>query len=118
MNKMLDFVIIANPETRRLQVFQQALERFGLRPARLISYADLLANRCELAQFDSPDTIFRFNAPERSLEVDREFIVLSKEKEYTKRHQRMLFLAIFATSGLLLLAFGFTFTSTLLDFII
>jgi hypothetical protein len=67
---MLNFVLIANPETRRVQLFQQALERCGLPPARSISYADLLASRCDLAEFDSSDTIFRFDAPERSFEVD------------------------------------------------
>jgi hypothetical protein len=31
---MLNFVLIANPETRRVQLFQQALERCGVSPAR------------------------------------------------------------------------------------
>jgi hypothetical protein len=86
---MLNFVLIANPETRRVQLFQQALERCGLPPARSISYADLLASRCELAQFDSPDTIFRFDAPERSFEVDRGFIAAGAELEPDGRHQRI-----------------------------
>jgi glutathione synthase/RimK-type ligase-like ATP-grasp enzyme len=89
MNKMLNFVLIANPETRRVQLFQQALERCGLPPARSISYADLLACRCELAQFDSPDTIFRFDAPERSFEVDRGLIAAGAELEPEGRHQRI-----------------------------
>jgi hypothetical protein len=86
---MLNFVLIANPETRRVQLFQQALERCGLPPARSISYADLLACRCDLAQFDSPDTIFRFDAPERSFEVDRGFIAAGAELEPDGRHQRI-----------------------------
>ncbi|PSB54588.1 STM4014 family protein [Chamaesiphon polymorphus] len=86
---MQNFVLIANPETRRVQLFQQALARCGLPPARLIAYADLLANRCELAQFDSPDTIFRFDAPERSFEVDRGLIAAGAELEPDGGHQRI-----------------------------
>ncbi|WP_310427507.1 STM4014 family protein [Chamaesiphon sp. VAR_48_metabat_135_sub] len=86
---MLNFILIANPETRRVQLFQQALERCGVPPARSISYADLLACRCDLAQFDSPDTIFRFDAPERSFEVDRGFIAAGAELEPDGRHQRI-----------------------------
>jgi hypothetical protein len=86
---MLKFILIANPETRRVQLFQQALERYGLLPARLIHYADLLANRCNLAEFDSLDTIFRFDAPERSFEVDRGFIAAGAELEPNGRHQRI-----------------------------
>jgi glutathione synthase/RimK-type ligase-like ATP-grasp enzyme len=89
MSKMLDFVLIANPETRRVQLFQQALERCGVPPARSICYADLLAGRCDLAEFDSPDTIFRFDAPERSFEVDRGFIAAGAELEPEGRHQRI-----------------------------
>jgi hypothetical protein len=89
MSRMLNIVLIANPETRRVQLFQQALERCGVPPARSISYADLLANRCDLAQFDSPDTIFRFDAPERSFEVDRGFIAAGAELEPEGRHQRI-----------------------------
>jgi hypothetical protein len=86
---MLNFILIANPETRRVQLFQQALERCGVPPARSISYADLLAHRCDLAEFDSPDTIFRFDAPERSFEVDRGFIAAGAELELEGRHQRI-----------------------------
>ncbi|WP_310485847.1 STM4014 family protein [Chamaesiphon sp. VAR_48_metabat_403] len=86
---MLNLVLISNPETRRVQLFQQALERCELPPARSISYADLLACRCDLAQFDSPDTIFRFDAPERSFEVDRGFIAAGAELEPEGRHQRI-----------------------------
>jgi hypothetical protein len=89
MSKMLNFVVIANPETRRVQLFQQALERCGLLPARLVSYADLLACKCDLAEFDSPDTIFRFDAPERSFEVDRGLIAAGAELEPDGRHQRI-----------------------------
>jgi hypothetical protein len=45
---MLNFVLIANPETRRVQLFQQALERCGLPPARSISPADYLADKRDL----------------------------------------------------------------------
>jgi hypothetical protein len=86
---MLNFVLIANPETRRVQLFQQALARCGWPPCRSVSYADLLASRCDLAEFDTPDIIFRFDAPERSLEVDRGLIAAGAELESDGGHQRI-----------------------------
>jgi hypothetical protein len=63
---MLKFVAIANPQTHRIELFQQALKHCGLPPAIVVPYADLLAHKCHLTEFDAPDTIFRFDAPERS----------------------------------------------------
>jgi hypothetical protein len=89
MSKTLNFIHIANPETRRVELFQQALKAQGLPPAKLIPYVDLLAHNCDLAEFDSPDTIFRFDAPERSFEVDRGLIAAGAELEPEGGHQRI-----------------------------
>jgi hypothetical protein len=86
---MLQFVLIANPETRRVELFQQALTERGLPPARLIPYADLLAHKCHLSEFDSPDVIFRFDAPERNFAVDRGFIAAGAGIEPTGYHQQI-----------------------------
>ncbi len=86
---MLKIVSIANPETRRVELFQQALKNCGLAPALVVSYADLLAHNCQLTEFDSPDTIFRFEAPERSFAVDRGLIAAGAGIEPDGRHQQI-----------------------------
>lgn len=76
---MLNFVLIANPETRRVALFQQALTRFNLPQAEVIPYEELLAGRCFLHEWDDPNLVFRFDAPERSFVVDRGFIAAGAE---------------------------------------
>ncbi|GAP93772.1 STM4014 family protein [Leptolyngbya sp. NIES-2104] len=77
---MLRFALIANPETRRVGLFQQALARFNLPPAEVIPYEELLAGRCFLQESNSVDRIFRFDAPERSFNVDRAFIAAGADQ--------------------------------------
>jgi hypothetical protein len=89
MSKLLNFILIANPETRRVELFQQALKYHGLPPARLVPYADLLAHKCHLSEFDAPDVIFRFDAPERSFAVDRGLIATGAGIESTGSHQQI-----------------------------
>lgn len=86
---MLNFALIANPETRRVELFQQALDRFGLPPAELIPYEELLAGRCSLDEWDAPDVWFRFDAPERNFAVDRAFIAAGAEANDTGKHQQI-----------------------------
>ncbi len=83
------FLAISNQESRRGQLFQQAVENCGLPAAQLIAYTDLLAQQIELGSFDDPDTVFRFDAPERSFEVDRQFIAAGAELEPTGQHQKI-----------------------------
>ncbi|MGG6268173.1 STM4014 family protein [Leptolyngbya sp. AN03gr2] len=77
---MLSFALVANPETRRVELFQQALARFNLPPAEVIPYEELLAGRCFLHEWDSLDRHFRFDAPERSFNVDRAFIAAGADQ--------------------------------------
>jgi hypothetical protein len=86
---MQSFVLIANPQTRRVELFQDALSRFGLPPAKLVPYEDLLAGRCALHQWDTPDRIFRFDAPERNFAVDRAFIAAGADVNDPGQHQRL-----------------------------
>jgi glutathione synthase/RimK-type ligase-like ATP-grasp enzyme len=83
------FLAISNRASRRGPLFQQAVENCGLPPVQLIAYADLLTQQIELGSFDNPDTVFRFDAPERSFEVDRQFIAAGAELEPTGRHQKI-----------------------------
>ena len=86
---MLQFVLIANPETRRVELFQQALDRLGLPAAELIPYEELLAGRCSLDEWDAPNLWFRFDAPERNFAVDRALIAAGAEVNDAGQHQRI-----------------------------
>lgn len=86
---MLKFVLIANPETRRVELFQQALDRLGLPIAELIPYEELLAGRCSLNEWNAPNLWFRFDAPERNFAVDRALIAAGAEVNDAGQHQRI-----------------------------
>jgi glutathione synthase/RimK-type ligase-like ATP-grasp enzyme len=86
---MLKVVLIANPETRRVELFQQALAHLGLPPAALVPYEELLAGRCSLQEWDDPDLWFRFDAPERNFAVDRAFIAAGATVQDGGLHQRI-----------------------------
>jgi glutathione synthase/RimK-type ligase-like ATP-grasp enzyme len=85
----VQFLAIGNPESRRGQLFQKAVAGCGLAPAQLVIYADLLSQQINLTRFDSEDTIFRFDAPERSFDVDRGFIAAGAELEPTGHQQKI-----------------------------
>jgi glutathione synthase/RimK-type ligase-like ATP-grasp enzyme len=91
MPSLLNFVLIANPETRRVELFQQALANLGLPSAVVIPYAELLAGQHHLGQWQAPDTWVRFEAPERNFAVTRELIAagadLGTENHHIQNHQ-------------------------------
>jgi glutathione synthase/RimK-type ligase-like ATP-grasp enzyme len=89
LSQGVQFLAIGNPESRRGQLFQESVAGYGLPPVNLIAYTDLLAQQVDLVRFDSEDTIFRFDAPERSFAVDRQFIAAGAELEPTGQHQRI-----------------------------
>ena len=92
MNKpktMLNFVVIANPENRRVGFLQQALEHFGLPPATVVDYADLIAGGERLERFSAPNTIIRFDSPEKNFEVDKAIIAAGAEVADDGQHQRI-----------------------------
>ncbi|MBN1430387.1 MAG: STM4014 family protein [Anaerolineae bacterium] len=70
------FVVIANPDSRPLGLFQEALARCGLLPARLVSYADLIAGRMHLAEVVRAGDIVRIETPGRDFEIERQLIAL------------------------------------------
>ncbi|MBL1178692.1 STM4014 family protein [Pantanalinema sp. GBBB05] len=86
---MLKLILIANPETRRVELFQQALTRFGLPPAELISYETLLTEQYALDKWNAPNLWFRFDAPERNFTVDRALIAAGATVNDGGRHQRI-----------------------------
>ncbi|UBF25564.1 STM4014 family protein [Kovacikia minuta CCNUW1] len=86
---MPKFVLIANPETRRVVLFQQALARLSLPAAEVVPYEKLLAGQCFLHAWDAPDLWFRFDAPERNFAVDRALIAAGATVNDPGLHQRI-----------------------------
>jgi hypothetical protein len=65
------FVILGNPENRRVALFQAALEGLGLGRASVVSYIDLLNGQVKLEQFVSPDSLIRIESTGEDWEVER-----------------------------------------------
>ena len=86
---MLKFVVVGNPENRRVGFMQQALEHFGLPPATVVTYSDLIAGRETLERFDAPNTIIRFDSPEKNFEVDKAIIAAGADVPDAGEHQRI-----------------------------
>lgn len=64
------FVVIGNPENRRVAFFQEALHRFSLPEARILSYEDLLTGRASLESALTPDTVLRIESPGENFAVE------------------------------------------------
>ncbi|MEH2264460.1 STM4014 family protein [Nostoc sp.] len=87
---MLNFILIANPENRRVGFLQQALAHFNLPPATVVDYTDLIAGKQTLEQFNTPNTIIRFDSPEKNFDVDKAIIAEgSREIFSTSSHQHI-----------------------------
>jgi glutathione synthase/RimK-type ligase-like ATP-grasp enzyme len=86
---MLNFVVIANPENRRVGFLQQALKSFNLPPATVVAYEDLIAGRETLERFDAPNTVIRFDSPEKNFEVDKAIIAAGANVPDNGQHQRI-----------------------------
>ncbi|MFN6480181.1 STM4014 family protein [Nostoc sp. DedQUE07] len=87
---MLNFILIANPENRRVGFLQQAIAHFNLPPATVVDYADLIAGKQTLEQFNTPNTIIRFDSPEKNFDVDKAIIAEgSREIFSTSSHQHI-----------------------------
>jgi glutathione synthase/RimK-type ligase-like ATP-grasp enzyme len=86
---MLNFVLVANSESPRVELFQNALVQFGLSPARLVPYSELLADSCFLDELTDPNTWVRFEAPERNFGVVRSLIAAGAESNAIGAHQKI-----------------------------
>jgi hypothetical protein len=54
-----------------VELFQAALERTGAKPARIISYTDLLEGRLDLAQSILPHTTVKLDSPGQDFKVEK-----------------------------------------------
>ena len=79
----MDHLIIGNSENRRVRLFQNALERIGHGPARVVAYTDLLSSR-NSSGFQSignldDQLIVRIDSPGENEDVTRELIARGAE---------------------------------------
>jgi hypothetical protein len=70
------FVLVANPESRRVALFQAALRGLGLPPARLVAWADLIAGGADLAETVRAGDIVRIESPGKEFAVERAILAL------------------------------------------
>jgi glutathione synthase/RimK-type ligase-like ATP-grasp enzyme len=90
---MITFILVANPESRRVEFFQNALAKAGLPPAQLVPYEDLLSSRWTLNKFTKSYAWVRFEAPERNFGVVRSLIAAGAESITDGPHQKISALA-------------------------
>lgn len=68
------FVVIGNPGSRRVELFQAALAELGLPAARIVSYLDLLSGNDALRRSVRAGTVVRTESPGKDFEVERALI--------------------------------------------
>src|SRR5579859_3990477 len=73
-NESPSWVVIGNPGSRRVELFQAALAGLGLPVAQLVSYADLLAGRVQLASVVADGTIVRIESPGKDYAVEQALV--------------------------------------------
>jgi hypothetical protein len=87
--KTLKFIIIGNPENRRIGLFQQALNYWGLPSAKVLDYLDLIGDRETLADIVDSQTIIRIESPERNFLVEKAIIAAGANIEPAENHQQI-----------------------------
>ncbi len=86
----LKFIIIGNPENRRIGLFQQALNYWGLPSAKVLDYLDLISGREGLI-IDS-QTIIRIESLERNFLVEKAILAAGaniESSEPAATHQQI-----------------------------
>ncbi len=68
------FVVVGNPEHQRVAFFQAALARFGLPPADVVAYVDLLTGRDTLERVVRPGSVVRIESPGQNFEVEKQLL--------------------------------------------
>jgi hypothetical protein len=68
------FVVIGNPGSRRVELFQSALNGLRLPAARVVSYLDLLSGKDALPRSVRDGTVVRIESPGKDFEVERALI--------------------------------------------
>jgi hypothetical protein len=84
------FLLIGTPGDRRVQLFQEALNRLDLPAAQLVSYQQIMNGAVTLADQLTPTTIVRIESPGKSIETEHDLLRLGAnepdpEGEYYER---------------------------------
>lgn len=71
MTRAPRWVVVANPDCRRLEGFQNALQKCGLAPAIVVNYAPILRGEVELGETVREGDWVRLESPGRDWEVEK-----------------------------------------------
>lgn len=71
-----NFVIIGNPENRRVTMFQKALSSCSQPIAQVVSYLDLISGKVILPEVVKPNSIIRIDSPGENFAVEKALLVL------------------------------------------
>jgi hypothetical protein len=82
-------VVVGNPGCPRVNFFQAALARCGMPPAKLFSYADLIASRATLEQTVTPGAIVRLESPGRDFDVEKALLAAGTDEPDAGRATRI-----------------------------
>jgi hypothetical protein len=74
------FVVVGNPGSRRVELFQAALGGLGLPAARIVAYADLLGGHAHLASAVPPGAIVRIESPGKDFAVEQALLLLGADE--------------------------------------
>jgi hypothetical protein len=69
------YVIVGNPDSNRIDFFQQTLQRLGHPPARIAAWADLLEGHARLPEIVQAGDCVRIESPGRDFDVERLLLV-------------------------------------------
>jgi glutathione synthase/RimK-type ligase-like ATP-grasp enzyme len=72
----LNFVVIGNPENRRIEMFQAALTRFQQPPAKIISYLDLIKGEQHLSKVVQLNSIVRIESPGENFLLEKALLTI------------------------------------------
>ena len=73
------YILIGNPENRRVTLFQAALEAQGLPPARVVSWRELIEDLARLAALPDRPALLRIDSAGEDFEVERGLLRLGHE---------------------------------------
>lgn len=78
-NRHPGFVVVGNPGSRRLDLFQAALARLEQPPARIVPYAGLLSSDVILPDVVPTGAVVRIESPGKDFEVERQILAAGAE---------------------------------------
>jgi hypothetical protein len=84
------YVVVANPHSRRVLLFQQALHRCGLPAASVISWQDAIGGKVAWDRVLSPNTILRIDSPGENFETEKALLSEGYDVEDNNRYTSRL----------------------------